>query len=76
MTIKLTIAGKEVELTEAEARALWAELDSVFASRESLPLPVFIPTYRQPPIYQPLPYYPNGPTCGTPVAGGVICRDN
>ena len=69
MTIKLTVAGNEVELTEAEARVLWAELDSVFARRETLP--VFVPQLPFPHFYQPepdpLPWWRHGPTCGTHV---------
>lgn len=49
MKIKIELAGKEVELTKEEARALWSELSEVFSEK---PTPFYPwPTVHPYPVY-------------------------
>ncbi len=65
--IKLTIAGKPVELTIDEAKALHAELAAIFGPvvinhPVSVPMPYPVPV----PVHDPTPWWP-GPTFIEPV---------
>lgn len=81
MTIKLKINDKDVELTPAEAKALYKQLREVFAEEVVIrePYPVYTP-----PVYIPVlaptqtPYFPYnpGPFGVDPLHPGItICGD-
>jgi hypothetical protein len=69
MTIKLQIAGQDLELTVEQARELWSELDKLLRPLpclqtytellKSLPLQFHTPTYPNNPINCCTQFYPN-----------------
>lgn len=61
-SVKITIAGKEIELTISQIRALWKELDDLVGPKPSpavyIPVPQPYPVYTWP-TYAPIYVNPN-----------------